>query len=663
MKRLSNYSSLIALLTTIILVSCDDTILDESFSDKTNISRSSATEQLCDSVEYNSSYYWFEDEKIPLHKIKGKYLVMYKPSNQDKIRKKSLGFNMKFKEVIDARGYVYKFKEKTSQRNRLENLELIMATVEVTSENIDSVMSDSYYYAPYYLLDDGTEVGVRNTFYVKLKSDSDLPRLKEFADKYCVYITDETKSSDRWYTLSCSKYSKNNALELANIFHESGCFEFSCPELFGLGHLDEINEPLYASGALWHLGNNPSYSYIHINYDNARRIISEGSPDVIVAVIDTGVDGNHRDLPNVLSGWDADTETSPNKVYHYHGTMVAGFIGATPNNGQDVAGVGYGATILPISINTTSSGIFITNAEDIANAIRYAADYGANVINCSWRYGRNQDVSDAFTYALNKGCIVVAASGNNNGNVSYPANSNSRIIAVGAIDKNGNRASFSNYGESLTVVAPGVDVYSTSPNNSVMMNSGTSFAAPQVSGLAAMILSKYPNETSVDVRNRIIRTAIKINSSTYKYDYRIKNDIQSSNLKWNKEMGYGLIDAAAALAPEMPYPLTIRIKNSSGYMPMAAFRIEITTPNFEPLSQYPNEIGVVLSGEEFSARYNITPGNYNVYIYVETTGIDLDYLFTTELGGEMSFEYTGNTFDTLGWSTPTFKPYTWISNY
>lgn len=667
MRQPKPFNTLVILLSALISIGCSDTVLDEFESVDTPLSRSIVTEQAIDSIEHNSSYYWYENEKIPLHKIPGKYLVMYKSSYRDNFRKKSSVDATKFKEIVDARGEVYTVKIRPMQKTMLENVELGMATVEVNpGEDIDSVMSDAYYYAPYYLLDDGTEVGVRNTFYVKLKLDSDLPRLKEFADRYCVNIIDKIVPSDRWYTLSCSMDSKHNALELANIFHECGSFEFSCPELFGLGHLAAINEPLYASGDLWHLGNNLSCSYVHIKYNEAREIISKASHDVIVAILDSGVDVNHRDLYNVLPGWDAETQTSPNRIYdsnlNYHGTMVAGLIGAIPNNGIDVAGVGYGATILPISLRLTLGKYILPEANAISRAFQYAIDHGAKVINCSWCYDNHKVITDAISNALDKGCLVVFAAGNGSQDVYYPANSDGRILVVGAIDKYGKRADFSNYGERLDIVAPGVDIYSTHTTIGSYKDSGTSLAAPQVSGLAALILSKYPDESIEDVKYRILKSAVKIGS--YRYDYRIKDNRQKSNITWNKEMGYGLIDAKAALAPEMPYPLTVRIKNSSEFMPMGAYRIEITTPDFQYIPEYNIETGIALPGEEFSARYDILPGTYNVTAVIENAGgIEQDFEFTTKKGGEITFEYTGRSFNTIEWSTPVYEPYTSVAAY
>ena len=186
--------------------------------------------------------------------------------------------------------------------------------------------------------------------------------------------------------------------------------------------------------------------------------------------------------------------------------MVAGFIGAIPNNSQGVAGIAYGTTILPISFAVNNLGGIISSDITMTRAIEYAVNNGAKVINCSWQYDSTL-VGEAIKSALDNGCVVVFASGNGGGAISYPANSDSRIIVVGAIDQNGNRASFSNYGNQLDIVAPGENVYSLYPDNTTVMGSGTSFAAPQVTGVAAMVLSKYPALTASEVRYRIEKTA------------------------------------------------------------------------------------------------------------------------------------------------------------
>lgn len=317
---------------------------------------------------------------------------------------------------------------------------------------------------------------------------------------------------------------------------------------------------------------------------------------------------------------------------------------------MDVAGIGYGATILPISIDVNNNGQILVSSEIMRNAINYAVENGANIINCSWQY-QNNDVIMAIQNALNNNCIVVFAAGNNGSEISSPANCDNRIIVAGSIDIYGNRSSFSNYGPELDVVAPGENVYSLFPGNSIIMNSGTSFSAPQVSGLAAMILSKYPDSSPSDVKYRIFKTASKIKSNKYKYTYRYSDSFST----WNEQMGYGLIDAYASLSPNLPYLLTIKIRNSANNKTKGAFRIDFYDSNYNLINnlELTNLTCTLLTVEEYIFKCNLLPGTYIANPICETDdGIETDFEFNFTKGGILSFEYTGVIDGKTQWEKP-----------
>lgn len=232
---------------------------------------------------------------------------------------------------------------------------------------------------------------------------------------------------------------------------------------------------------------------------------------VTVAVVDTGVDGQQPFLRGaVLPGIDvingsgaADTDCDG------HGTFVAGLIAGRQRTGFGFAGVAPGATILPVrQANSTSDG----TAHTLAAGIVAAVNAHAQVINVSIvTAAPTQELTDAVKYAVAHDVVIVAAAGNDysSGNaVQYPA-ALPGVLAVGAVDASGKRASFSETGPDIGVVAPGVNLLGPVARTSglVTVAGGTSFAAPFVAGVAALIRSYHPALTAAQVINRIEATA------------------------------------------------------------------------------------------------------------------------------------------------------------
>ncbi len=206
-----------------------------------------------------------------------------------------------------------------------------------------------------------------------------------------------------------------------------------------------------------------------------------------------------------------------------HGTHVAGIIGAVRGNGIGIDGISPAVKFM--MIRTVPDGD--ERDKDVANAIRYAADHGAQIISMSFGKGYSpykQAVDDAVKYADSKGILMVHAAGNDGADLSKgknfptpdyigggrPAN----WIEVGASSWKGGdslAATFSNYGQQqVDVFAPGVDILSTIPGNQYERDSGTSMAAPVVSGLAALIMNYYPNLTAADVKKVIMSSVTKV---------------------------------------------------------------------------------------------------------------------------------------------------------
>ena len=257
---------------------------------------------------------------------------------------------------------------------------------------------------------------------------------------------------------------------------------------------------------------------------------------VIVALLDTGVDTAHPDLAaNIIGGWNFVDDNDNITDLDGHGTMVCGVVAAVANNGIGVAGVAPNVTIMPLKVLSESGGTLF----DLSSAITYAANHGANVIGMS--LGGNSSripmaLESAINYAYQKGCVLVAAAGNDGSNeLFYPA-AYDNVIAVSAIDENNTKASFSNYGDYIDFCAPGVNILTTWTNGTYAYGSGTSFAAPFVTGVVALMLSKYPSLAPENVTATLRAEA---------------EDLGDAG--WDQFYGWGLVDAYAAVTqPAIP---------------------------------------------------------------------------------------------------------------
>jgi thermitase len=224
--------------------------------------------------------------------------------------------------------------------------------------------------------------------------------------------------------------------------------------------------------------------------------LGQSADSVEIAVIDTGVDNTHPDLDGkVINGHDyVDNDNDPMDL-NGHGTHVAGVAAAVTNNQQGIAGMAPKAKIYAVRVlDENGEGTL----DKVASGIVDAADHGAKVINLSLGSSQSaQTLKDAIDYAWNKGAVVVAAAGNDGTSApTYPAYYN-QVLAVAATDNNDHKADFSNYGKWVDVAAPGVDITSTYVGGGYKTMSGTSMAAPHVSGLAALLAAKGLDNTQI----------------------------------------------------------------------------------------------------------------------------------------------------------------------
>lgn len=246
---------------------------------------------------------------------------------------------------------------------------------------------------------------------------------------------------------------------------------------------------------------------------------------VSIAIVDTGIDPEHPDLKRKLKpGFNTLDQGVDVRDENGHGTHCAGIAAAATNNGVGIAGIAPDASILPIkSLGRSGQGSDATVAEGIV----WAADHGASIISLSLGTPDDTQVlKEACEYAIKKGAFLVAAMGNaGNDQKSYPA-AYPGVMAVGATGEEDQPAEFSQYGEWISVSAPGVAIYSTFPTYTVELNDygypqdyaaidGTSQATPIAAGVAALLKAKYPKLTAAELKQKIETSADRVGGSGF----------------------------------------------------------------------------------------------------------------------------------------------------
>jgi len=248
----------------------------------------------------------------------------------------------------------------------------------------------------------------------------------------------------------------------------------------------------------------------------------------LIAVIDSGINP-HPDLAGRLApGWNFVDNSPDTTDLCDHGTHVSGIIGAIGDNGVGIPGMTWNATLMPVRVLQMCSGTEAT----AANGVIYAADKGARIASMSLQYFAGTSYfKNAVLYADQSGTLLVAASGNNNAPVlAYPA-AWAQVVSAGAVNAAEERAEFSNYGPDLDLSAPGVDVFSLDHAGGYRYGTGTSMAAPHVSGAAALMWAKHPGLSREEVRGVLVSSA---------------RDIGAPGP--DPVFGRGMVDASAALS-------------------------------------------------------------------------------------------------------------------
>ena len=448
-------------------------------------------------------------------------------------------------------------KESLSRRNESCRCISTLSNIGCLFTSIPKILPKECYYSNIYLSENDFKIAILPRLAIKLKkgySIDDVLILHKDVLKLDIEISDIL-------IFDCNLNTSEEVLKLNEFIYQMDATEWCEPMM--ISNIMRFNSLYPNQYYLHNIGQNGGTLGVDINVEPAWSIVSANG-NIIVAVIDEGVERNHEDLSgNVLDGLTIDhPDEKGDPINDYwlgsnyesksHGTACAGII-AAKDNFVGIKGVAYGVKILPINVSPQDEDDYIYSySEKVGNAIRWAYNTkGADIISCSMGFPNCQYISSAFEDAINygrggKGTIVVCASGNSipYSNVFFPANMTG-TIAVGAINKSGNIWDYSCRGSSLDLVAPSGatgyqgDIVTTDRSAPKGINltgnymdcfGGTSAACPQVAGVAALILSLRPDLTESEVRNVLYTTARDL-----------------GNPGRDDTFGYGLVDAYAAL--------------------------------------------------------------------------------------------------------------------
>lgn len=319
--------------------------------------------------------------------------------------------------------------------------------------------------------------------------------------------------------------------------------------------------------------------YLDLIHANEAWDVTKGNESIVIAIVDTGGDLDHPDLQDNLyidpaepvdgidndndgfidnnrgwdfsgadialigtSGFNGDNDPSISKGNLFsHGTFVAGCASASTDNNIGISGVGFNTKLMFIKHFADNQDDAGTNySSNLYDGILYAATHGAKIINCSWGgYNPSTIAQDIISYVtLDLGCLIIAAAGNSNVETPiYPA-SYDYVLSVASSDGNDVRSSFSNFGKTIDIIAPGSDIVSTTYNDAYGVDSGTSFAAPLVSGAAALVWALHPSYTPLQVAEQLRASA--------------DGNFYVSNPLYINKLGKGRLDVARALTYQSP---------------------------------------------------------------------------------------------------------------
>lgn len=381
---------------------------------------------------------------------------------------------------------------------------------------------------------------------VKMKANQQLPNISNevkvqnlFGDVYILRGKNASQLKSQFEKLNNVEYVEHNAISERKSLPKPQALN---PKDLKNFSATSFNDPKVKN--IWSF-NNASKNGVSV--DAAYRVHGNSATETItVAIVDSGLDVNHEDIKDVV--WVNKNEIPGNKIdddqngyiddvngintlvrdsqgratgnnmdTHSHGTHVAGTIGAKQNNQIGIAGIASNVKLM--GIRTVPNNGDETDV-NVAESFIYAAKNGAKLINCSFGKSSNEGknlIPDTLKFIHEKyGVLVIAAAGNDSSDIdrrpTYPAShTNENLLIIASTESGGRLSSFSNFGAvSVDVAAPGSSIYSTTPSNSYSSMSGTSMASPTTTGVAAEVLSQYPNLSALQLKQVLINSVTKI---------------------------------------------------------------------------------------------------------------------------------------------------------
>ncbi|HEY9101983.1 S8 family serine peptidase [Chitinimonas sp.] len=343
-------------------------------------------------------------------------------------------------------------------------------------------------------------------------------------------------------------------------------------------HGGATNDTYYASS--WHLAKIGASSA----WDTAT------GNGVTIAILDSGVDGTHPDLAaQMVPGWNMINNNSDTADVNGHGTAVAGAAAATANNAAGVAGVAYGAKIMPVRIADANAYAYWS---DVANGLTWAADHGAKVANISYvGVSGSAAVQSAAQYLRNKGGETVVCAGNNN--IDEGIAPSDTMISVAATDANDAKTSFSSYGSFVDIAAPGINIWTTQRGGTYGQWWGTSIASPITAGVVAAMMSAKPGISPAQLENLLFSTAQDLGTAG--------KDVY---------FGWGRVNAAAAVTAAKNAVITdtqaptVAITSPGGGTVKGMVTVNVNASDNTAVSRVDLYIGGALLASDISTPYS-----------------------------------------------------------